>query len=295
VYVGAGPYVSLATDVDFDQNLLNIFASPSNVYPANTSLLIGDTTAAQAAIAITGGYRGRFSVAGTSGTQLGSGRPAGLHVAANYSYLHGLHYDSADLTVRFDTDANGRVMPLPTTDPMVVDRAYSKSGRGYAVDIGAVFVTEKWDIGVGVDGVANKIDWEDLNSRQYVLQSLVDGGDFQTLQGTPISSPQRVKLPVRFSGSGGYHAERWSAAAEMGRDLARQFKFNAGGEYLLGRLAVRGGTRYSRQIWHGAGGVGLNITEGFAIDVAAFHNSANLEEIRRPSFAISIRLNRDNQ
>ena len=294
-FIGVGPYLSMSTAADFDQNLIDIFASSTNVYRPNSSFVVGDVTTAQGAVAVTGGYRGRYAVAGLSGIQIGTNRPMGVHVAANYSYLHGIHYESGDLAVRFDTDAAGLVTLLPTTTPVVVDRATSKSGRGFAIDIGTVLVMERWDIGFGVDGVANRINWKDLSSRQYVLQSLFLGGDFQTLQGAPIPSPQAVKLPVRYSGSGSYHADRWSASAEVGRDLAEEFKFNAGGEFLVGRLALRGGTRYSRQIWHGATGVGFNITGGFGIDVAAFHNSANIEERRRPSFALSLRFNRDNQ
>ena len=55
----------------------------------NTSYQLGSDTAGQIAMAITGGYRGRFA-AGT-----GSDRD-GIYVAADYNYLHGFRYEAAD-------------------------------------------------------------------------------------------------------------------------------------------------------------------------------------------------------
>jgi hypothetical protein len=164
-----------------------------------------------------------------------------------------------------------------------------------AVDLAAALVTEKWDISFGVDGIGNRINWKDLSSRQYALQNLFTGGDFTTTAGPPPPSPRRVTLPVRFATSGSYYSDKWSAAAEIGRDLQKRLDFNAGAEYWIGPLAVRGGTRYSRKLWHGATGIGFNLTRKFGIDIAAFQNSANIEEDRKPSFAVSLRLNHETQ
>ena len=59
VYVGAGPYISLGTTLNIDQNLISILSSSTDVYMPNTNFLSTDTTEGQAAIAITGGYRGK--------------------------------------------------------------------------------------------------------------------------------------------------------------------------------------------------------------------------------------------
>ena len=291
IFVGAGPYVSLGTALNVDPNLISMWASPVDVYRPNTQFLTQDLSTGQAAFAITGGYRGRFALSGISSTS--SSRETGLHVAANYNYLRGFHYESADVQFRFDTDGAGLVTLLPSTNPVVVNRATSKTGNGFSLDLAAAVVTEKWDVGFGVDGIGNRINWKDLSSRTYVLQNLFSGGEFVTTPGPSIPSERRVELPVRFSGSGSYYTDRWSAAAQMGRDLQKRLDFNTGVEYWLGPVAVRGGTRYANKRWHGATGVGFNFTSKFGIDVAAFQNSANIEEDRRPSFAVSLRLNRD--
>ena len=285
VYVGVGPYLSVGTNLQFDEKLINLLASSTQFNSPNSNFLITDATTGQAAASITGGYRARFAPFGDR---------EGIYVAADYSYLHGLHYDTADTQLRFDTDASGLVTLTPTTTPVIVNRTTSNEGKGFAIDAAVAVVKRQWDVSFGVDGIGNRIDWEDLGGRRYVLQSLFNGGDFVTTGVAVPSTTQRVTLPVRYAGSGSYHAERWSVATELGRSL-QGFRFNSGAEYKLGRLAFRGGTRYSREIWHGAGGIGFNLTQGFGVDVAAFQNSTNIENERRVSIALSLRFNRKAQ
>ncbi len=163
IFVGAGPYVSLGTALAVDPNLIELLASPVDVYRPNTQFLTQDVSTGQAAFAITGGYRGRFALSGISSTS--SSRETGLHVAANYNYLRGFHYESADVQFRFDTDGAGLVTLLPSTNPVVVNRATSNTGNGFSLDLAAAVVTEKWDVGFGVDGIGNRINWKDLSSR----------------------------------------------------------------------------------------------------------------------------------
>lgn len=286
VYVGVGPYVSLGTNLNFDQSLIDIFGSATDVYMPDTSFLVGDNTTAQAALAITGGYRGKFPLPGATG---GGSSREGIHVAANYHYLRGIHYDTADLQLRFDTDSQGLVALTPATTPIVVDRTTSTSGHGFALDVATIIAVNRWDLGVGVDGIGNRITWSDLSSREYTLQSLYNGGDFVTV---PLPSPvgdRRVTLPVRYKGHGAYHSDRWSAVMEAGRGLDERFTFGGGAEYTVGPLVFRGGSRYTRNLWHGSTGLGLNITRGFGVDVAAFQTSTNIEQDRRISFALSLR------
>ena len=292
IFVGAGPYVSLGTNLNFDPNLISIFSSSTDVYMPNTTFLIGDNTTGQAALSITGGYRGRFALPGAS--QGGNNRQ-GIYVAASYHYLHGVHYDNADLDLQFDTDSSGLVTLTPSTTPVVVDRTTSKAGRGFAIDLATTIAVGHWDFGVGVDGIGNRIDWRDRTSRRYELQSLTSGGDFTT---TPLPAPTgdlRVTLPVRYSGHTAYHSGHWSAVAEAGRGLDERFNLGGGAEYKLGPLVVRGGSRYSRKLWHGSTGIGFNITRGLGIDAAAFQTSTNLEQTRRISFALSLRLTRTEE
>jgi hypothetical protein len=63
-----------------------------------------------------------------------------------------------------------------------------------------------------------------------------------------------------------------------------------GGEYRLGRVALRGGARYGTKEWNPTGGFGLNLTRHFGIDVGFFGNSTNLEQRRNLTMAVSLRI-----
>jgi hypothetical protein len=295
VFVGAGPYMSLGTGLNFDQNLISILSSTTDVYMPNSTFLIGNTTMGQAAVAITGGYRGKFPLLGALQSFSGGSRD-GIHVAANYHYLHGIHYDTADLQLQLETDNAGLLTLTPASTPIVVNRTMSGSGRGFAIDMATVVVMGPWNFGGGIDGIANRIDWNDLSSRQYRLEAaeLYNGGGFVTTQLPAPTGSRRVSLPQRYAGHGGYKTERWAAVAEMTRGLDKKVGVGGGAEYTFGPFVLRGGTRYSRKLWHGATGVGLNITKGFGIDAAAFQTSTNLEQDRKMSFAFSLRLTRND-
>jgi hypothetical protein len=283
IYVGAGPYLSIGTTLSFDQQLLDIFSSSTDVYLPNTTFSIADTTSGQAAMSITGGYRARVSVPGFEGSK------DGVYIAADYNYLHGIHYDSADLDVRFDTDSQGLVTLAPTTSPIVIDRTMSRKGRGFAIDLATAVIKGPWEVGGSVDGIGNHINWNEMTARQYVLLSLVAGGDFVTTQTLPPSPTQRVSLPVRYHGNAGYRTSRWSAVTEVGRGF-QGLDFSGGAEYRFGPLAFRGGGRYSRDMWHGATGLGITFFSKLGFDVAAFQNTTNIDNDHRISFAASLRI-----
>ena len=55
IYVGAGPYFSVQSESQIDPALIDILASPTQVYRPNTRFTAGSVTASQMALAITGG------------------------------------------------------------------------------------------------------------------------------------------------------------------------------------------------------------------------------------------------
>src|SRR5688572_81499 len=290
VYVGAGPYMAIGTDLDFDQRLIDVFSSSTNVYHPNSTYTIGDATNGQAAIAITGGYRGRFSVKGLENAAKGEG----IYVAANYNYLHGIHYEDADLTLRMDTDSSGLLVMTPSSVPITVDRRTSGKGHGFSLDLATGVVKGPWNVGVGLDGIGNRINWSGMTGRRYTLQNLFNGGGFVTTPVTLASTSHRATLPVRFHGNMEYTSSKWSAVTELGKGF-HGFDFNGGAEYRFGPLAFRGGTRYNRDLWHGATGIGFNILPKIGIDVAAFQTTTNLEDDHRISYAVSLRINRSER
>jgi hypothetical protein len=101
----------------------------------------------------------------------------------------------------------------------------------------------------------------------------------------------RVELPIDYRANVGYDPGPWAAVAEFGRGLQGK-SFHGGGEIRLGMIDLRGGAVYSRELWNPAGGVGINMSDRIALDVAVYGNSANIERKRNPAIAVSLRFNR---
>lgn len=285
IYVGAGPYLSLQTAGTFDPALTAIWASPTPVYPPNASFFLNSTTLNQNAIAITGGYRTR--IAWPSGVGSG-GETEGLYIGGNYHYLRGLFYQDFDANARIDTNAAGLVTVKPGLGfPLVMARETSKSGRGLALDAGVAAVISRWELGFGVNGIANRMDWTDVERTQYVLNNFTSGSDFIDGPTTP-SADARVELPVDVRANATYNADNWTAISEFAHGF-NGTSVRGGYEQRLGRVHLRGGGRYIKERFEPTGGVGFNLSDRTGLDFAAFGTSANIERKRHVALAVSFR------
>ena len=277
-YIGAGPYLSFSTDASIDPRLSVLFATGTRL--TNATLSVRDESEIQLAMSIVFGYRGRLDVPGWSGDR------DGIYVAGNYRYLRGFKYLGPDMTVRFDTDNAGLLTLNPATTPIVIDNIDGDKGTGRAIDVGVQIVRDRWEGGVGINGIANKIDWTELAGKRFTLNSLITGGDFveQTIANPGTLT---VELPVVTSGNVAYGGEGYGFSAVVTRGFNGS-SFHGGVEKVFGPLAVRGGARYSRDHWDPTWGVGFG--RRVAVDVGFYGTHANLEEKQQISMAISIRI-----
>jgi len=284
-YVGAGPYLSMHSLGTIDQGLTDVLATGVN--KPNAEFPLTDSSEGQIALAITGGYRGRF--AWPMGIGTGSPRE-GIYVAANYNYLHGFRYENIDMAMKVDTNSAGLVTVKPGTTPLVIDRQDGTDGHGFALDLGVGAVVQNWEFGFGANGIANRIDWSGVSGTRYSLPSLTSGNS--NFIETPIVAPPttRVELPVDVRGTVAYSNDMWTAAVEAGHGFGGG-SFHGGVERRFGRFEARGGARYTVQKWNPTGGVGVNLTPRVGFDVAAFGTTANLEQKRELAIAASIRIN----
>lgn len=284
IYVGAGAYMSASSAFDVDPRLIDVFASGSLSGVPNTRLtLLGDAVG-QLAVAITGGYRGRFALPGLTGER------DGLYVGANYNYLHGVRHFGMDLDTGIETLSSGLVNPFQN-DPIALDYRTSTSGRGRAIDVGVGAVVNRWEAGFGVSGLANRVKWTGFERTHYRLPNLFTGEAFveETL---PVDeSVEIVELPVTYTGNGAYHHDRWSVMGDLSRGL-QGTSMHAGFEQRFEKMDLRAGGRYARERWHPTAGVGFNFSRHVALDLAAFGTSTNIEQKRKLAFAMSFRLNR---
>lgn len=286
VYVGAGPYLSMRTAATLDPRVVEILAADDPVRYPNTSYLLGSDLEGQFAMAITGGYRGRFAVEGWSGER------DGLYVAANYNYIHGFRYENADAALRLDTNASGllTINPLLPT-PLAIVRTSAESGKGFAIDVGVAAVVNNFEVGFGVNGIANRINWTDVEQTTYLLGNLFLGQDDFAESGPFPANDVRVELPKNYHVNAGYHADLWSVMGEYAHGFQGD-TLRGGAEYRAGVIELRGGGVYSRELWNPTGGVGLNISPKVGLDVAMFTTTANAARERRPVIAFSLRINR---
>jgi hypothetical protein len=284
VYVGAGPYLAMQTDVNFDQQLIDLLGSTSDVYLPNATMRITSPTRGQMAAAITGGYRARF------GLPSGSSDRDGFYVAADFHYLHGFEYEDVNLGLRLDTDATGLLTINPQLGaPLVVTRDNATRGTGRAIDVGAALALNGWEVGFGINGIANRINWTNVERTSYSLINPFLGGDFVESVPQPIGDVEAT-LPVDYRGNIGFRADRWSAVADAGQGYGGK-SFHGGYEYRFDAFAVRGGGVYSREMWNPTGGVGINLGPRVALDLALYVNAANIERERHPALAVSLRIN----
>jgi hypothetical protein len=288
-YVGAGPYISVKTDLQIDEALTDVLRSPTYVSIPNRNFDIGNQSAGQLALSLTEGYRAHFGLpwGGSSGN---TGRD-GVYVAMDYHYLYGFRYESMDLAVQLDTDSEGLLTVDPETSPVDLYYLNSRSGRGFALDLGFGVVVNRWEFGFGANGIANRINWEDLSLKRFSLESVLDGGDFVEERIPLASNDLRVELPVQYSGNAGYNGNRYSVVAEVARGY-QGTSFHGGMEYRLHVIEFRGGMRYGLDRWHPTAGVGLNLGSVLSIDTAVLWNTTNIAREYRPGFAVSLRLNR---
>jgi hypothetical protein len=282
VYVGAGPYLSVHSDSTFDPGLTGVLTTGINV--PNAFFPITTQDQGQLAIAVTGGYRGRFAF----GPGIGSGSDReGLYVAANYNFLRGFQYENDAMSIAMQTDASGL---LVNASNIVIDHRHSSYGLGYSLDFGVGAVIDRWEVGIGANGVGNRINWSGLDETRYTLPSLMSGNSSFVSTTTAPVGDTRVEVPVDYRGNVAYYSNQWSAAAEVGHGFGGA-SLHAGLERRVGRMEVRGGARYSFSRWNPTAGVGFDLSRRVALDVAAYGTNANIEQTRDAVVAVSLRFN----
>ena len=285
VYVGAGPYFSMRAALGIDQQLIDLLASETDVYRPNAHFGLGIDSRNQLALAVTGGYRGRYAIATTSTRERD-----GLYVALDYNFLHGFRYEDFDSSVSLDTDGQGLLTIDPFGEaPVVLGRDHSSSGRGYAVDAGVGVVLDRVEVGFGVKGLVNQMEWNDVERTVHVLGNLFQGGDFLETPALPIADVT-VTLPRDVHAYAGYRTDTGLFIGDFGRGF-QGTSFHGGYEHRFGAIDLRGGGLYSRDVWQPTGGVGLNMGDRVSLDLAAYGTSANVERKRRMAIAVSLRFN----
>ncbi len=188
---------------------------PNALFPINNA------DEGQLALAITGGYRGRFAW----GRGIGSGSAReGLYVAANYNYLRGFQYENDAMAITLRTAANGLLIDASN---ILLDHHHASDGRGFSIDAGVGAVINRWEVGFGANGLGNRIDWSGLRQTrlhapepdvgQQRLRQHVDGCGRGHAQSNSRSTTARTSPTTRTLVGGGGSRTRISAARRFTR------------------------------------------------------------------------------
>ena len=171
---------------------------------------INHDTTFQIVAAIIGGYR----YARTAETQTEDGRVQGLFAAVNFNYLRGFNFDQIQMDVQFETNSAGIIPNTATrSTPLALDFLKSTEGNGLAIDAGVIYAVERWELGLGVNGIANRITWTGVERRRYIEENLSGGDNPSSSDPVPFADVT-VELPINISSNVGYHANSWSAMAD---------------------------------------------------------------------------------
>ena len=205
------------------------------------------------AMAITGGYRGRFALP----RRVRSRRHL---LAANYNYLHGFQYEDVTSALRLDTDGTGLLTVNPLSrHRLLVTRDNATSGTGRALDFGVgVVLNRDGRLGFGVNGVANRIDWTNVERTTYALGNPFLG-DSNFIETIPQLIGERGRDPAgRLPRQCRIQRGQVVSGGRGGKGYGGN-SFHAGYEYRSTRSRLRGGGMYTRELWNPSGGVGFNM------------------------------------
>lgn len=281
VYVGAGPNLALRTALAMNGPFTDLLYATGPRYERNSRLTLANQTTGQIALAITGGYRGAYRLAGDME----------LHVMLNLNGLRGLRYEGADVALAFQTDASGLVGSSTAAAPLSILRRTSTHGAGRSADAGIGFVRGRWEAGISGQNIANRMTWRDAARRTYTMTN-VTGRSAQFTITAPIPLGAFTDaLPEAYRANLGYRSGRTSLQAEAGREGNRK-ALRAGAEYSFARLAVRGAASWLNDAWQPSAGLSLPLGRGLWADAAFFSTTANIERRRQYTLATSLRLAR---
>jgi hypothetical protein len=295
IYIGVGPYFSYDTALTVDQKLADLLGLGTACL--SCAMPVTDSSHLQLAMSTTIGYRGRIAI-NKSATE--KTRDA-VYLAYNYHILKGFKYLAPDIALRVDTTATGglTINPVNPTLPFNIVDLEANSGKGHASDIGVEVVHGYFEVGFGLNGMGNQIEWTDFTQKTITLNTLAPSpgqppqGFTTTCVGSHCSTPSTlalaplvVKLPVVKTGNIAFHNSQVGAMMSYTQGYNGK-SFHGGVEKSIGPLWLRGGGKYTRGKWDPTYGFGIG--DKTALDFGFYGTHANLEGKRQTGMAISLR------
>ena len=269
-FVGAAPLVEYDNVLTLEPALDR--ALHGGAFETNTRYGLTDEGQAQAAAGIQFGWAQRV---------LGAGDPGkggtGLYTGMRLKVMRGFAYASADNALSFATgDTLFGSSPVTIRyDALLRDAGPDGGGVGRGLDVGAVWVAGRAELGVGVNDIGTRLDWK-------VRESVVarDSGSGQIVQ--TVTNPSAAftsTVPVTVTANAVLPVAGWTLAADVVRSVNATLG-HAGVERWLGMWAVRaGGSVDANRLAQGSLGTGVRLGR-LGVDVAVASHSRNVSRER---------------
>lgn len=294
IYIGFGPYFGFSTNLTVDQKLSDMLGLGTKCF--SCSLSLQNTSQLQLATSTTIGYRGRVAINKAAD---GEKTRDAVYFAYNYHILKGYKLITSPgagvptIDVRFDTLADGTLTLAPTTTPITINDLEANKGKGHAQDIGIEIVHGYFEVGFGLNGMGNQIEWTDFTQKTFTTGSLTQAAASGSPNYAPPTTthpalaPLVIKLPVVKTGNIAFHGHGVGAMMSYTEGYNGK-SFHGGLEKSVGPLWLRGGGKYARGKWDPTYGFGIG--DRVALDFGFYGTHANLEGRRDTAMAVSIRI-----
>jgi hypothetical protein len=284
VFVSASAVAQYDNDLSMNPALHGVLAHGES-FETSTGYALYDDVVGQAAGMIQLGWAGAVFKTGQPRASGGSG----LYVGARTKLMRGLAYGDARNTVMFSTrDTLFSSAPINLEYAGTTRTAGPEGGGwGRGLDLGLVWVSNRFEVGVGIDDVASRLEWRVEESVAF-RDSVTDDFVREVIaEDVPFTS----ELPRRSTANASVRLGRSTIAGDVVRSMDRTLA-HLGTESWLGPIALRTGCSLdaNRQIQY-AGGTGLKLGR-FGVDVAIATHSRNLSHERGVELAAGLALYR---
>jgi len=250
----------------------------TGLQPGDTLSLLSDAVA-QAGLAPTVGFAGRLTHGADPATDDGLYLGGAVHyyMGATFGRLTGPAQILVGNPIFGTTPAAGVNDTLRTSN--------KANGRGVGGDVGLVWVSGPFEVGVGANDIGAELTWSDTKL-QHVTYNTTVGKLVTTLDTNHVES--KTKLPITYMANA---ALRMGTGTTVGGDVinsGRGTVIHVGVEQRTGPFAIRGGvSRDQRKKMQFGFGGGLRLGP-LGLDVGFFTHSNSLSPQRAITMATAI-------
>jgi hypothetical protein len=277
--VGVMAFMQYDVGFTLDSLLRGALKEADSVRAGTAYTVIGDGVA-QAGFAPTVSYAGRL----TKGAG-GDDSDDGVYLGAALHWYMGATYGRGQGPAGFTTGT-----PVFGTTPTVVldYTVYSSNkafGQGFGGDVGVVWISGPFEVGVGMNDIGAELTWKDTKVQQVYYET-ASGRVRDSLLVNHIET--KTKLPITYIANA---ALRMGTATTVGGDVinsGRGTVIHVGAEQRIGPFALRGGVSRDqrKKIQFGWGG-GLRLGP-IGLDVGFWTHSSSFAAQRGIMMATSI-------